>query len=79
MGHVWFLGRTKYLVGRTNQWVANPPGPGQTSALQIKVRSGGNVKTQKMGNFLGKRVKSLFLETKNFPSDIFMKNSSLRA
>ena len=31
---VWFLGRTKYLVGRTNEWVANPLGPGQTSALQ---------------------------------------------
>ena len=36
---VWFLGRTKYLVGRTNEWVANPIGPGQTSALQIKTRS----------------------------------------
>ena len=36
---VWFRGRTKYLVGRTNEWVANPLGPGQTSALQIKTRS----------------------------------------
>ena len=36
---VWFLGRTKYLVGRTNEWVANPLGPLQTSALQIKTRS----------------------------------------
>ena len=24
---------------RTNKWVANPLGPGQTSALQIKTRS----------------------------------------
>ena len=31
---VWFLGRTMYLVGRTNEWVANPPGPGQLFALQ---------------------------------------------
>ena len=36
---VWFLGQTKYLVGRTYEWVANPLGPGQTSALQIKTRS----------------------------------------
>ena len=36
---VWFLGRTKYWVGRTNEWVANPLGPGQTSELQIKTRS----------------------------------------
>ena len=32
---VWFLGRTKYLVG-TNEWVPNPLDPGQTSSLQIK-------------------------------------------
>ena len=37
--NVWFLGRTKYLVGRTNEWVANPLGLWQTSALQIKTRS----------------------------------------
>ena len=35
---VWFRGRTKYLVGRTNEWVANPLGPGQTSVLRIKTR-----------------------------------------
>ena len=35
----WFLGRTKYLFGKTNEWVANPLGPGQTRALQIKTRS----------------------------------------
>ena len=29
----------KVLVGELNQWVANPLGPGQTSALQIKSRS----------------------------------------
>ena len=27
----------KYLVGRTNEWVANPLGPGQISALPIKM------------------------------------------
>ena len=26
----------KVLVGEINEWVANPIGPGQTSALQIK-------------------------------------------
>ena len=31
--------RTKYLVGRTNEWVANPLSLRQTSALQIKTRS----------------------------------------
>ena len=30
---------TKSLVGRTNEWVANPLGPRQTSALLIKTRS----------------------------------------
>ena len=29
----------KVLVGELNEWVANPLGPGQTSALQIKIRS----------------------------------------
>ena len=29
---VWFLGQVKYLVGRSNEWVAYPLGPGQTSA-----------------------------------------------
>ena len=29
----------KVLVGELNTWVANPLGPGQTSALQIKTRS----------------------------------------
>ena len=29
----------KELVGELNKWVANPLGPGQTSALQIKTRS----------------------------------------
>ena len=29
----------KVLVGELNEWVANPQGPGQTSALQIKTRS----------------------------------------
>ena len=29
----------KVLVGEINEWVANPIGPGQTSALQIKTRS----------------------------------------
>ena len=29
----------KVLVGELNKWVANPLGPGQTSALQIKTRS----------------------------------------
>ena len=29
----------KVLVGGLNDWVANPLGPGQTSALQIKTRS----------------------------------------
>ena len=29
----------KVLVGELNEWVANPLGPGQTSALQIKTRS----------------------------------------
>ena len=28
----------KVLVGKLNEWVANPLGPGQTSALQIKTR-----------------------------------------
>ena len=36
---VWFLGRTKYLVRRTNELVANPLGLRQTSSLQIKTRS----------------------------------------
>ena len=31
----------KVLVGELNKWVANPLGPGQTSALQIKTRSAG--------------------------------------
>ena len=34
-GIVWFLGRTKYLIGRTSEWVADPLGPGQTSAQQL--------------------------------------------
>ena len=29
----------KVLVGELNEWVADPLGPGQTSALQIKARS----------------------------------------
>ena len=29
----------KVLVEEINEWVANPLGPGQTSALQIKTRS----------------------------------------
>ena len=29
----------KVLGWRTNEWAANQPGPGQTSALQIKTRS----------------------------------------
>ena len=29
----------KVLVGELNEWVANPLGPGQTSALKIKTRS----------------------------------------
>ena len=29
----------KVLVGELNEWVANPLGPGQTSAQQIKTRS----------------------------------------
>ena len=29
----------KVPVGELNKWVANPIGPGQTSALQIKTRS----------------------------------------
>ena len=29
----------KVLVGELNKWVANPLGPGQTSALHIKTRS----------------------------------------
>ena len=29
--------RTKYLVGRTNEWVANPLGLRQTNTLQIKI------------------------------------------
>ena len=29
--------RTKYLVGRTNEWVANPLGLRQTSALQKRL------------------------------------------
>ena len=29
----------KVLVGELNEWVANPPGLGQTSALQIQTRS----------------------------------------
>ena len=29
----------KVLVGELNEWVANPLGPGRTSALQIKTRS----------------------------------------
>ena len=29
----------KVLVGELNEWVANPLGLGQTSALQIKTRS----------------------------------------
>ena len=36
---VWFLGLDEVLGKRTNEWVANPLGPGQTSALQIKTRS----------------------------------------
>ena len=31
--------QTKYLVGRTNEWVANPLGLRQKSALQINTRS----------------------------------------
>ena len=29
----------KVLVGELKEWVANPLGPGQTRALQIKTRS----------------------------------------
>ena len=36
---VCFHARTKYLVGRANEWVANLLGPRQTSALQIKTKS----------------------------------------
>ena len=36
---VWVAEPDKVLVGELNEWVANPLGPGQTSALQIKTRS----------------------------------------
>ena len=36
---VWFLGLVEVLGERSNEWVANPLGPGQKSALQIKTRS----------------------------------------
>ena len=35
----WFLGLVKVLGKKSNEWVANPLGLGQTSALQIKTRS----------------------------------------
>ena len=34
---VWFLGLVEVLGWKSNEWVANPLGPGQTSALQIIV------------------------------------------
>ena len=36
---VWFVGLVEVLGWKSNEWVANPLGPGQTSALQIKTRS----------------------------------------
>ena len=36
---VWFLGLVEVLRKKSNEWVANPLGLGQTSALQIKTRS----------------------------------------
>ena len=36
---VWAAGPDKVQVGELNEWVANPLGGGQTSALQIKTRS----------------------------------------
>ena len=36
---VWVAEPDKVLVRELNKWVANPLGPGQTSALQIKTRS----------------------------------------
>ena len=36
---VWFLGLVEVLGWNSNEWVANPLDPGQTSALQIKTRS----------------------------------------
>ena len=37
--HCLVAEQDKVLVGELNEWVANPLGPGQTSALQIKARS----------------------------------------
>ena len=34
----WFLGLVEVLGKKYNEWVANPLGPGHTSALQIKTR-----------------------------------------
>ena len=36
---VWFLGLVEVLGWKSNDWVDNPLGPGQTSAIQIKTRS----------------------------------------
>ena len=38
-GGVWVAEPDKVLIGELNEWVANPLGPDQTSALQIKTRS----------------------------------------
>ena len=35
---VWFLSLVEVLGWKSNEWVANPIGPGQTSALQMKTR-----------------------------------------
>ena len=37
--NVFFAMPDEVLSWRTNEWVANPLGPEQTSALQIKTRS----------------------------------------
>ena len=36
--YIWILGLVEVLGWKSNEWVANPLGPGQTSALQIKIR-----------------------------------------
>ena len=36
--NVWIHGLVEVLGWKSNEWVANTLGPGQTSALQIKTR-----------------------------------------
>ena len=52
----------KVLVGELNGWVANPLGPGQTSALQIRISSMHVINKRKtLENYWFTNMHSLFL------------------